>query len=182
MIRTKLTKYCDLELIPHGTPTNPFFFLNKQIWNKRFNPSVRWSRVKVGTRQSRDRCAAYWPHALVRGCDSQRCAKIMLFNKMRGGASKQCVAVCYGCSVLQCVAVCCSVLPCVAVCCSVLQCVAMCCSVFAVCLQCVAVCCSVFERDAVRCKCVAVCGSVLQCVAVCTGAARLDSSIRWRRL
>ena len=41
----------------------------------------------------------------------------------------------YGCSMLQCVAVCCSVLQCVAVCCSVLQCVAMCCNV----LQCAAV-------------------------------------------
>jgi len=62
----------------------------------------------------------------------------------------------YGCSVLQCDAVCCSVLQCDAVCCSVLQCDAVCCSV----LQCAAVCCSVLQ-------CAAVCCSVLQCVAVC---------------
>jgi len=47
----------------------------------------------------------------------------------------------FGCSVLQCVAMCCSVLQCVAVCCSVLQCVAVCYNVS----QCVAVCCSVLQ-------------------------------------
>jgi len=121
----------------------------------------------------------------------QHCVHVSFSWRYHQRREALCVAVGlqWGCSVLQCVAVCCNVLQCVAVCCSVLQgvtmsflrhytqrrklwCVAVCCSTSVCCsvLQCVAVWGNVLQCVAVCCnalQCVAVCCSVLQCGAMC---------------